>query len=107
MVRVALTRKDYVKEIFHLQLELQMKNLALYRQAVGDRIDVVVMSGTDFGSQNGPFISPDAYREIFKPLHAEMNWLGCTSTRTGRPSTTPADRSSHFSTISPKQASTS
>jgi hypothetical protein len=71
-----LTRKDYVKEIFHLQLELQMKNLALYHQAVGDRIDVVVMSGTDFGSQNGPFISPDSYRELFKPLHAEMNrWV--------------------------------
>ena len=53
-----------------------MKNLAMYRQAVGDRIDVVVMSGTDFGSQNGPFISPDAYREIFKPLHAKMNdWV--------------------------------
>jgi len=71
-----LTRKDYVNEIFSLQLELQMKNLVMYRQAAGDRIDVVVMSGTDFGSQNGPFISPDAYREMFKPLHAKMNgWV--------------------------------
>jgi hypothetical protein len=72
----SLTRTDYVKEIFHLQLELQMKNLLLYHQAVGDRIDVIVMSGTDFGSQNGPFISPTFYREIFKPLHAVMNgWV--------------------------------
>ncbi len=72
----SLTRKDYVKEIFRLQFELQMKNLEAYRQAVGDRIDVVVMSGTDFGSQNGPFISPDAYREMFKPLHKAMNdWV--------------------------------
>jgi len=72
----ALTRPSYVKEIFHLQLEMQMKNLLMYRQAVGDRIDVVVMSGTDFGSQNGPFISPAMYREIFKPLHATMNaWV--------------------------------
>ena len=102
-----LTRKDYVKEIFRLQLELQMKNLAMYRQAVGDRIDVVVMSGTDFGSQNGPFISPDAYREIFKPLHADDERLGARSTRSGRPSTTPADRSSPTSTISPRPASTS
>ncbi|HET6450525.1 MAG TPA: uroporphyrinogen decarboxylase family protein [Spirochaetia bacterium] len=71
-----LTRREYVREIFHLQLELQMKNLKLYREAAGDRIDVVVMSGTDFGSQNGPFISPDAYRDLFKPLHAEMNaWV--------------------------------
>ena len=72
----SILRKDYVKEIFHLQLELQMKNLQMYRQAVGDRVDVVVMSGTDFGSQNGPFISPDAYREIYKPLHKQMNdWV--------------------------------
>ena len=71
-----LTRKDYIKAIFHHQYELQMKNLAMYRQAVGDRIDVVVMSGTDFGSQNGPFISPDSYRELFKPLHKAMNdWV--------------------------------
>jgi hypothetical protein len=71
-----LIRKDYVKEIFRLQLELQMKNLVMYKQAVGDRIDVVVMSGTDFGSQNGPFIAPEAYREMFKPLHKTMNdWV--------------------------------
>ena len=72
----SITRKEYVKEIFRLQLELQMKNLVMYREAVGDRIDVVVMGGTDFGSQNGPFISPEAYREIFKPLHKKMNdWV--------------------------------
>jgi hypothetical protein len=71
-----ITRRTYVQEIFRLQFELGMKNLVAYRQAVGDRIDVVVMSGTDFGSQNGPFISPDAYRELFKPLHKAMNdWV--------------------------------
>ena len=69
-------RKSYVQEIFQLQFELQMKNLEMYRQAVGDRIEVIVMSGTDFGSQNGPFISPDAYREMYKPLHSRMNgWV--------------------------------
>ncbi len=72
----SLTRKEYIGEIFSLQLELQMKNLAMYQQAVGDRIDVVVMSGTDFGSQKGPFISPASYREVFKPLHKTMNdWV--------------------------------
>jgi uroporphyrinogen-III decarboxylase len=34
------------------------------------------MSGTDFGSQAGPFISPAYYREVYKPLHAKMNsWV--------------------------------
>lgn len=71
-----IIRKSYVKEIYQYQFELQMKNLEMYKQAVGDRIEVVVMSGTDFGSQNGPFISPDAYRELYKPLHKQMNdWV--------------------------------
>ncbi|MCK4418404.1 methyltransferase, partial [Candidatus Aerophobetes bacterium] len=71
-----ITRKQYIKEIFQYQFELQMKNLKLYRQAVQDRIDIIVMSGTDFGAQNGPFISPSLYREVFKPLHKAMNdWI--------------------------------
>jgi uroporphyrinogen-III decarboxylase len=53
-----------------------MKNLKMYREAVQDRIDIIVMSGTDFGAQNGPFISPNLYREVFKPLHKVMNdWI--------------------------------
>jgi len=71
-----ITRKQYIKEIFQYQFELQMKNLKMYREAVQDRIDIIVMSGTDFGAQNGPFISPNLYREVFKPLHKEMNdWI--------------------------------
>ena len=72
----SITRKSYIKEIYEYQFELQMKNLKMYREAVGDRIDVIVMSGTDFGAQNGPFISPAAYRELYKPLHKGMNdWV--------------------------------
>jgi hypothetical protein len=72
----SVTRKQYIKDIFGYQFELQMKNLKMYREAVGDRIDVAVMSGTDFGSQNGPFVSPSSYRELFKPHHKAMNeWV--------------------------------
>ena len=72
----SVTRKQYIKDIFGYQFELQMKNLKMYREAVGDRIDVAVMSGTDFGSQNGPFISPASYRELYKPFHKAMNdWV--------------------------------
>ena len=71
-----IIRKSYVQDIFHYQLELQMENLKLLKEAVGERLDVVVMGGTDFGSQNGPFIAPDAYRELYKPLHKKMNdWV--------------------------------
>ena len=71
-----LTRKDYIKEIFQRTLEIQMKNIEMYRQAVGERIQIIEINGNDFGAQNGPFISPDMYRELYKPYHKTMNdWV--------------------------------
>jgi len=67
---------DYVHGIFDLQLEIVIKNLELYKQAVGDRIDVIFVGGTDFGAQTGSFISPRSYREMFKPYHKTVNaWI--------------------------------
>lgn len=66
----------YIKEIFELQCEIALKNLELFYQVAGDRIDVVFISGTDFGAQNGPFISPDMFREFYKPFYKRINdWI--------------------------------
>jgi hypothetical protein len=71
-----ILRKDYIRAIHQYQFEIQMENLKAYHQAVGERIDIIYMSGTDFGSQKGPFISPDLDRELFKPWHKAMNdWV--------------------------------
>jgi len=67
---------EYIKGIFELQCEIALKNLKLSYEAVGDKIDVIMLSGTDFGTQNGPFISPDMYREFYKPFHKKINdWV--------------------------------
>lgn len=69
-------RPEYIREIFDLQFEIVFENLKLYHQAVGDKIDVLVVSGTDFGAQRGPLISPQMYRELFKPFHKRINdWV--------------------------------
>ena len=71
-----MLHKDYVRGIFQLQLEIVLKNLELYKQAVGDKIVAIFVSGTDFGSQKGAFISPTAFRELFKPFHKAINdWV--------------------------------
>jgi hypothetical protein len=71
-----VSRPEYVREIFGYQCELQMKNLELFRQAVGHRIGAILLSGTDFGSQGGLILSPQIYREHFKPLHKRINdWV--------------------------------
>lgn len=72
---------EYLKGIFELQTEIALKNLELYRQAVGDKIEAIFISGTDFGTQIGPFISPDLYREMYKPLHKKINeWVHANTT---------------------------
>ena len=71
-----ILHKDYVRGIFELELEIGMQNLELMRQAVGDKMSAIMISGTDFGAQHGAFISPQAYRELYKPFHKIINdWV--------------------------------
>ena len=71
-----ITHPWYIKEVFARQTEVAMHDLAAYRQAVGDRIAAIYISGTDFGTQGGEIISPDLYREIYLPFHKRMNdWV--------------------------------
>jgi uroporphyrinogen-III decarboxylase len=71
-----VTRKQYIKKIFEKQCEIALENYKRISNLVGDKIDVVVTTGTDFGAQNGLFISKDSYREMFKPFHLKINnWI--------------------------------
>jgi len=71
-----ILRRDYVEEIFERQCEIGLENLALVKEAVGDRISAIFTTGTDFGTQRGPFISPDAYRDLYQPFHKRINeWI--------------------------------
>ncbi len=66
-------RRDYIYKVFEKQCEIALKNIALAAEAVGDKVQVVFVSGTDFGTQRGLFISPDAYRDLYKPFHKQVN----------------------------------
>jgi len=67
---------DYIKEVYDLYTEIALKNLELYKQAVGDKIQVIQISGTDFGTQRSEIMSPDLYREFYKPYHKTLNdWV--------------------------------
>ncbi|MBI5687227.1 MAG: methyltransferase [Verrucomicrobia bacterium] len=68
-------RKDYVLAIFEKQCEIALKNLEKLIPILGDRVQAVFITGTDFGTQRGPFISKQAYRELFKPFHKRVNDL--------------------------------
>lgn len=67
---------EYIQEVFEMQTEVMLKNLEIYRQAVGDKIQIVWISGTDFGTQNGEFFSVDVFRELYKPYYQRVNdWV--------------------------------
>ena len=51
--------------------EMHMANLEQYLASVGAYIDVIVF-GDDLGMQTGPQMSPQMYRDLFKPYHAMM-----------------------------------
>jgi uroporphyrinogen decarboxylase len=52
-------------------VEIHLANLEKFLAAVGPYIDIIVF-GDDLGMQNGPQMSPQMYRELFKPRHAKM-----------------------------------
>ena len=66
-------RRDYVYKVFEGQCEIALKNLRLLIDTLGDKIQAVFTTGTDFGTQNGLFISPNAYRDLFQPFHKTIN----------------------------------
>lgn len=70
-------RRDYVYAVFERQCAIVLENLPKIYAAVGDRATAVWVSGTDFGMQNGPFISPQTFRDLYKPFFRQVNdWIG-------------------------------
>jgi hypothetical protein len=77
-----ILRRDYIKEVFARQAEIAIENLQRIHQAVGDKVHVVFMDGTDLASQTSLFCSPETYRELYLPhakkvndwVHAHTQW---------------------------------
>jgi uroporphyrinogen-III decarboxylase len=67
---------EYLEAVYAYQTEIMLKNLEIYHQAVGERIQVVWISGTDFGTQAGTFTSLPAFRRLYKPYYKKINdWV--------------------------------
>jgi hypothetical protein len=71
-----ITRRDHLIKIFERQCEIGLANFQKIFDAVGNRVTAVITSYTDFGAQNGPFISPQTYRTLYKPFNKAVNdWV--------------------------------
>lgn len=71
-----IVRKEFVYEVFNRQCEIALSNLQKVYSVVGNKISVIFMTGTDFGTQIGPFISRSAYQSLYMPFHRKLNdWV--------------------------------
>lgn len=67
---------DFIMNLFDRQVDIALINLARLHQIAGDVIDVVVVCGTDFGTQESTFCSSSTYDEIWMPRYKRINdWI--------------------------------
>ena len=71
-----LIREDFVREIYDRQTDIAIENLKLLNEVIGSKIDVVFTCGTDFGTQNSTFCSPETYDRVWLPYYRKVNdWI--------------------------------
>ncbi len=71
-----LIREDFIKELYDKQTDIAVENLKLLYSVIGNKIDVVFTCGTDFGTQNSTFCSPETYDRVWLPYYKKVNdWI--------------------------------
>ena len=69
-------RPDYIHSIFEKQTELAIRNFTKIYERIGNQIDAVFICGTDFGTQDSTFCSPDQFSELYLPYYKRINdWM--------------------------------
>ena len=71
-----LLRPDYIKSVFEHQTEIALENFRRLFNVIGDNIDVVYICGTDFGTQDSTFCSPEQFDDLWLPYYRRINdWV--------------------------------
>ena len=71
-----VSRREYVKDVFAGQTEIALKNLERIYEAVGNKVHIVFVDGTDLAAQNTLFCGPDTYKELYLPFSRKLNdWI--------------------------------
>jgi len=71
-----VTRQDYIHEVFEKQTDIALRNFQKFYNVIGNRIDIVMLCGADFGTQTSQFCSADTFRNLWFPYYIKMNdWI--------------------------------
>jgi hypothetical protein len=69
-------RPDIVHQVFDRAVDVGIANLAKIHERVGDAIDVLIICGTDFGTQTSAFCSVKTFDSLYKPHYAKLcRWI--------------------------------
>jgi len=71
-----IMRPDYIRTIFDRQTEIALENFNRLHKVIGDNIDAVYICGTDFGTQDSTFCSPEQFDDLWLPYYKRINnWV--------------------------------
>ena len=71
-----VSRPDYIKSIYERQVEIAIENLTRIFAVVGNKVNAMFICGTDFGTQDSTFCSPEQFDEIWLPYYRKINdWI--------------------------------
>lgn len=70
---ILMVEPEYAIEMFEATAEVAIENLKLYLEAVGDYIDVLLMSTSDYGTQRAPMIGPEVFEKVYVPNYRLIN----------------------------------
>ncbi len=66
----------YVHDLFQINVEVAISNLEKLWLWVGDSVDLIWITGLDFGSQRCELFSPRTFREVYLPaLQPQYEWI--------------------------------
>ena len=69
-------RQDYIHEVFSKQCDIAIENLKKVHNVVGEVVDVMVICGTDFGTQTSSFCSTETFDQLYAPYNKKVNqWI--------------------------------
>ena len=70
--------RDAIEELkdFGISVEVVCKNMREASEYAEEMEKMVKICGTDFGTQRGPFVNPDVFKEFYLPYYKKMNgWI--------------------------------
>ena len=69
-------RQPLLNEIFEKQYDIGMQNLKKINDQFGDKIDGLFLCGTDFGTQDSSFCSPETFKSLYMPHYKKITeWI--------------------------------